>query len=222
MAIEFVSAGTPAFGAVTLSVPLPSGYTTGDFLLLYCVAGTTPTPGTPSGWTLISAQGANRWLTSWYRIAPSPSVAQPSLSVGNTSSKAVIVAYRGVDSLGPIADSYGAALSGTSLATPTLTTTSANNFVVGLYGWSTSTNTATADGATTARVNSDSGTGLGGGLLIADELQASAGTSAVRTATLANSAAWSTFSISLVPSPDAPGGVTLESGVTVTGGVTFA
>jgi hypothetical protein len=191
MAISFVGAGTVQTGANS-TVDVPSGYAAGDTLLI--VTSGTATPTTPTNWVSIYAQGANRFLTVFLKIATA-SESSVTLVQSGTSSKAVMLAYRGTSYF----DVVGTVATGTSTspATTSQTTRFANDYVVSFYATqlNATPSTWTAPASTTSRVNSGNSASVTG-MLIVDELQVSAGASATRTATLSSSTAWSAISIS--------------------------
>lgn len=195
MAITFVSAGAVAVGSnPTLTVP--TGYAADDLLLIITTG--PATPSTPSGWTSYYAQGIQQRITVLYKTA-STSESSVALSIGGSTSKSVMVAYRGVKSF----DAISAIATGNSAsATPnTLTTTVVNDYILDIYASSAGTAlTWTASAFTTARVNSAAAGGATG-LLLTDELQTSVGTSTARTASLSASTTWGSIAIALQPAP---------------------
>ena len=191
MAISFVGAGTVQTGANS-TVDVPSGYAAGDALLIFTSG--TATPTTPTGWTLVLTVAATRFLTVFLKIATS-SESSVALTQSGTSSKAVMLAYRGTSYF----DVVGSSTSGTSIlpATQSLTTRFANDYVVSFYATqlNATPSTWTAPLLTTSRVNSGNSTTVTG-MLIVDEAQAAAGASTVRTGALSSSTAWSSVAIS--------------------------
>lgn len=191
MAISFVGAGTVQTGANS-TVDVPSGYAAGDTLLI--VTSGTATPTTPTNWTSIFAQGSLRFLTVFLKIATA-SESSVTLTQSGTSSKAVMLAYRGTSYF----DVVGTVATGTSTspATTSLTTRFANDYVVSFYATqlNATPSTWTAPASTTSRVNSGNSTTVTG-MLIVDELDAVAGATTTRTATLSSSTAWSAVAIS--------------------------
>lgn len=191
MAISFVGAGTVATGT-NPTVDVPAGIAAGDALLIFTSG--TANPTTPTGWSIVTFVAANRFLTVYLKIATA-SESSVALTQTGTSSKAVMIAYRGTSYF----DVVGTSTSGTSTspATQSLTTRFANDYVVSFYATqlNATPSTWTAPASTTSRVNS-ANTAAITGMLIVDELQAVAGASATRTATLSVSTAWSSVAIS--------------------------
>lgn len=191
MAISFVNAGATQLGA-NPTIPVPSGYASGDLLIIFVSSGTAPT--TPSGWT--SLYGTNN-LFAFYKTAGA-SESSVALSASNINTCSAMVAYRGVGGI----DVVGSSTTGSSTSPATLsqTTTRANDFVISIYQDTAATSaTWTAPSSTTSRINSASN-GSQRGLLVVDELQTSIGASTVRTATLSASNSWSSISASIYPS----------------------
>lgn len=191
MSISFVGAGTVATGT-NPTVDVPAGYAAGDALLI--VTSGTATPTTPTNWTSIFAQGTGRFLTVFLKIATA-SESSVALTQTGTSSKAVMIAYRGTsyfDVVGGVTVSTS-----TSPSTSSLTTRFANDYVVSFYATqlNATPSTWTAPASTTQRVNSGNSTTVTG-MLIVDELKAVAGATTIRTATLSSSTAWATVAIS--------------------------
>jgi len=191
MAISFVGAGTVQTGANS-TVDVPAGIAAGDTLLI--VTSGTAAPTTPTNWVSIYAQGSGRFITVLLKIATA-SESSVTLTQSGTSSKAVMLAYRGTsyfDVIGGTSTSTS-----TSPATTSLTTRFANDYVVSFYATqlNATPSTWTAPASTTSRVNSGNSASVTG-MLIVDELQVSAGASATRTATLSSSTAWASVAIS--------------------------
>lgn len=194
MAISFVAAGTVATGT-NPTVSYPAGDQEGDLLVLITTG--TATPISPSGWTQRYAQGTGRFITVLTKYVEGGESNSVAITLAGTTSKAVMLCYRGAGSYNVV----GTVATGTSTspATTSQTTTYANDYILSLYATVSGTATTfTAPGSTTSRVNSAS-TAAANGLLIVDELQAAAGASATRTATLSASIAWAAINISFVP-----------------------
>jgi hypothetical protein len=215
MAISFVGAGTVASG-VNPTVDVPAGVVAGDALLIFTCGSGIPTGY--SGWNQIfSLANAGRFMNVLLRTA-SASESSVALTMSSGTSKAVMLAYRGTSYF----DVVGAAAVGTtaSPATTSLTTRFANDYVVSFYTCAIpAAQTWTAPASTTTRVNS-TGTAAVNGMLIVDELQAAAGASAVRTATLSAVNNWASVAISF-KEPQAFY-VDPENGLDANNGRTFA
>jgi hypothetical protein len=190
MAISFVGAGTVSTGS-NPTVDVPAGVVAGDFLIII-TTGTT-TPNTPTNWTFLANTSGSRFLTFYAKVA-SASESSLTLTLTGTTSKAVMVAYRGVGWV-DVANPNGG-LTGTSAVTNQITTRFANDYVLSIYANNISTATFTAPASTTTRINSSS-TASVNGLLLVDEIQAVAGATTVRTATLSSSVGWASIAIAL-------------------------
>jgi len=177
MAISFVAAGTTTAG-INPTVAVPSGYASGD-LLVIVITGTSVT--TPSGWTLLTNNAVTPVCYIFYKTA-SASESSVAMTSTTTATKAVMLAYRGVGGV-DVTGTFVQATTGTTIATNSLTTTQANDYVISIYAASPTISSWTAPASTSSRVNSGA-SGILRGLLIVDELQASAGATTSRTATL--------------------------------------
>ena len=166
------------------TVPVPSGYASGDILIIVSVSGTLTTP---TGWTLIGTN--NAWATAYYKVA-SASESSVAMTGGTATNETVMLCYRGLIGFDSSSTPVNNTTAGTSVTTNTLTTTAANDLVVSVYGANiVGSPTFTAPGSTTSRVNIPGVSGAGGNfaLLVVDEKQASVGTSTTRTAALSSS-----------------------------------
>jgi hypothetical protein len=189
MPISFVGAGTVAAGA-SVTLDIPAGVVAGDLLLLLTAnsgGGTLPT-----NWTVVTNASSTSIIYSKIATSSESSIV---FSTGSGSAISVIIAYRGVgyvDVIGTTSTS-----SSTTPTTNSLTTRFANDYVVSFY-----TNTATAPkiwtapASTTQRVN-QSNTLTARGILVADELQALAGASTARVATMSGSQQWFAIAFAL-------------------------
>jgi hypothetical protein len=191
MAISFIGAGTVGTGT-NPTAGIPPSILKDDLLLIVTSGSATPT--TPTGWTPVSTQGAGQFLTVFFKFATA-SEANVSLTQTGTSSRAVMLAYRGAG--GIETRPAFATGTGTTVTPNTLTTTYSNDYVISLYACAVTATTWTANASTTSRVNSAPTAALTG-LLIADELKAAIGLSTARAATLAASRAWSALSIAII------------------------
>lgn len=196
MAISFVAAGTVDTGTTSLSLTVPAGITKDDLLLI--VTSSTVPATTPSGWTLLNAEGSGQYLTIFYKFTSGTESTTAVTLSGGSASKGVMMAYRGAG--GIEARPAYAANTGTTMTPNTFATTYANDYVVFFYACNSGgATTITRNASTTQRVNSSGATSFKG-LLIADELQTSIGTITARAATLSVSRAWSALPIGLIES----------------------
>jgi hypothetical protein len=188
MAISFVGAGTVATGT-NPTVDVPSGIAAGDLLLLYI--NSNGSVGIPTNWAVVK-NDVNA-LVIYSKIATS-SESSVTLIAGGSETVAVMVAYRGVGYV----DVMSASLSGTGTAPVTsgLTTRFDNDYVLSFFSTNAPARTWTAPASTTQRVNQSS-TGSIRGILLVDELDAVAGATTPRTATLSSSNPYNTVAIAL-------------------------
>jgi hypothetical protein len=189
MAISFVGSGTVSTGA-NPTVAVPAGVAAGDLLLIYVNSNGSSSP--PTNWTTVT--NAVFSLAIYSKIATS-SESAVTLSAGGVEAVSVMVAYRGVGYI----DAAGSAFTGTSTSalSPSVTTRFANDWVLNFYSVNSGSAAAlTAPASTTQRVNRTN-TGSLRGFLLVDELQATAGASTARTATLSVSNTWNTRAIAL-------------------------
>lgn len=192
MAISFIAAGTANTGS-NPTVPLPANIVDDDFLVI--ITTSSATTSTPTGWTQIAAQGAGQFITAFYKHYNSVTDSAVALTNAGSSTRAVMVAYRGVG-LHDVVGSFSTS-STTTIATNTQTTLLADDKVISIYASSNiGTRTWTAPGSTVTRFNAGSTSGVRG-LLIVDEDKATAGVTTSRTATISSSATLAAVSISI-------------------------
>ena len=196
MAISFVAAGAVATG-VNPSIGMPAGIVANDFLIL--VITNTAAVTTPTGWTALTTYTAA--TPQMYLFTKIATGSETAITVTlTTTCKAVTIAYRGTSGIDVFGTYKNAS---TTVATNTLTTTQANDYVISIWGQSnTLTGTFTAPTGTglTTQVNSGSVSAVSRGLLIVDELQASAGATTARTATASVANVLTSIALSLKPS----------------------
>lgn len=202
MAISFVGYGTIGNGSDP-TVGVPSGVQSGDLLIIAISSGGATS--TPSGWTLAASQISSGPLT--YVFYKTAGASESSVTLNNSSAgnaTAVMVAYTNVSAYERAATPKWQG-SVTSIATNTLTTTNANDYIISIYSGNSNTSyTVTAPASTTERVN-QSGTASYTMLLLVDELQASTGTTTARTATVSTTRNLNAFAIAISPSATATG-----------------
>lgn len=196
MAISFVAASAVVTGA-NPTIAIPAGYAEGDLLIIVNTnGGMVGTPATPTGWTQRYAQPTNEFITILTKYASSTETSV-SLSVTPTTNKAVMLCYRGAGSYDVI--STIAAGSGTTATTNTQTTTYADDYVISIFSRNSvnGSSSFTVPAGTTSRVNSGT-TPAVMGVLVVDELKATAGLTTARSSTF-TSGLWSAIAISFVP-----------------------
>lgn len=135
MPISFVGAGALAAGATTgpITPAFPAGAAVGDVLLCHAYSYTQGTIATPSGWTLLRSANVSGGGTAavFRRVGQSGDTA-PSISGPGGGIYAVCSAYRGVDPTTPEDVAVPAASTGssTSVSAPSVTTATADAWVV--------------------------------------------------------------------------------------------
>lgn len=227
MAISFVAAGSiaslPTAGGAS-TVPVPAGVQNGDALI--CVGfSANNSNGTgvqaPAGWSLITqiAPGAfNAGVALYGRVASSEpanySFTQPTTS---SNGAAMILAWRGAHASAPFGASSTTPVVGggtTNCALPTLTTTNADAWAVGVgFEWNGNTPTITANAPMTQRGQS---TASGRSFCVADELISAAGAVSGRAQTGSVAGDYAGIMVELVPAAvpaSLSGGVTLDAAV---------
>jgi hypothetical protein len=202
------SVANSSSGATTLVITAPSSVATGDVL----IAGVTVSAGSgasitaPSGWTLISRLNSsnNVSVASYYHVVTNGGSEPSSYTWTFDSSLTAsggILRYVGVDTTDPIDASTAGAGNSSSPTAPSVTTTSANELVVALFG-SDSTGTFTPPSGMTERYDVHNTIGPAAPATeAADVTQASAGATGAKTATATVSARWVAQLIALNPAP---------------------
>ena len=196
MAIAFVGSVADTGSNPTVSLNGLGTVTEGSLLVLITTGGTLTTP---DGWTQVYAQGTGRNLTVCTRYVGAQTFGAADflgLVLTNSASRVRILSYTGAGNYNAIATV--ATGTGTTATTNTQTTTYANDYVISIYGTASgATVTFTTPAGTTSRGNSSSSI-FSNGLLVVDELLASAGTTTARASTLSASVAFAAVSISFV------------------------
>lgn len=191
MAISFVGASAYVSGIGTfvpniVSVATPAGYQAGDLLVVVGnLSGASGLPiatgYAPSGWFSMFPTATNQLSMIWYKIA---SASEPGVALFLTegmTAGAAMFCYRGAQL--DVVGTYQLSLAVSSIATASVTTRAANDYVVSVYGAQINARTWTAPGSTTTRLTANP-TAFDGGILVVDELQATEGASATRTASV--------------------------------------
>ena len=196
MAVTFVASSAVATGT-NPTVSLPAGVVEKDLLLLITTG--TATPTTPAGWTSRSAQGATGFITIFFKFATGTEAASLALTVTGTTTKAVMLAYRGASAIDTVSG-FTTAAAATSLAPGLTGNAFANELEISIYAGNNAVGVwGAAPSPTTSRVSSDP-TATVNGLLIVDETQAAAGNSTARTGTISTSHTLSSVAIAIIPS----------------------
>jgi hypothetical protein len=213
MAVVFQSTSTAQSGAASVNVSWPIGHITDDIGILVQES----FPGTwsvPSGWTLVassSATGATQLRILWKRAT---SNAEPAVATGIGTGADHVVArmftFRGCVTTGSLILTSATStktVASTSWSAPSITTTTANEFVI--YGVSRDDDSASSlafSAPTNANLVSpteagEAGTisGNGGGFVLGYGVKATAGATGTTTGTVTSSANASiTFSLAAI------------------------
>jgi hypothetical protein len=193
MAISFIAAGAFATGT-SPAPPVPAGYAAGDLLLVFFTGQTAPTA--PSGWSALYEQGANRFLSIYYKRSTSSESTPTFTTATDTTARAVMLAYRGVNGFTPTVRASVSTGSSTTASTSSFTPSqpvSPAQVVSVFVADDDSANSWTTPGSTTLRASANTTTSING-MLIVDESFSGTSTTA-RSTTLSNSNQWSAIAI---------------------------
>lgn len=189
--------GSPTTGsgnADNLTLARPAGVVAGDFLVaqLSIRGGTGVSIGSvPAGWTLVNrSDSGTQVVQAIYARTVGTLASEPaSYTWGFSRNRfvAALVALRGVDSA-TWAVAAAATSGATSISAPSVTTSTANSLLLGLYAADSGVlSFGTPAGMSAQVTNLQTGTGTNGTTLaLFTETQASAGASGVRTSSLTN------------------------------------
>jgi RHS repeat-associated protein len=183
------AASTPI---TTVVVAKPAGVTTNDVLLAAVTVRGAPTITAPTGWTLIRSDASGTTITqaTYRHVAGASEPSTYTWTLGSAVSSAVgtIDAYSGVSTTTPVDVSGGQTnTSSTSVTAPSVTTTVANDMVVGFFGTANDATFTPATGTTersdtlahgTADISAES----------ADVIKATAGATGTKVATASKAA----------------------------------
>ncbi len=190
----FRSASSAASVPVTsITVAKPAGVTTNDVLLGVVSARSTPTITPPSGWTLVRSDVNGTSITqavySHVAGASEPSNYTWTFNAPVTTAIGTIDAYSGVSTATPVDVSGGQTnASSTSVTAPSVTTTVANDMVVGFFGTSNDA-TFTPPSGMTERSDILDHTTSDLAVETADVVKTSAGATGTKVATASKAAA---------------------------------
>jgi len=201
-------------GSGSLVIPVPSGTTSGDLLLVGIVvdggSGTSVT--TPSGWTFRARVDDNDsgWddnagddvsLLTYYKVAGSSEPASYTWTIGGSQEgSGGMIRYIGVDTTTPINVSGSSNGDGSTATAPAVTTTVANTRVVAFYGADNDFNFATSSGMT-ERYDVPFNSSDDIGSAADDVAQASVGSTGTKSSSMGsgNNASWVAQTIALRP-----------------------
>ena len=207
------SAATVSGGATSLTINTPAS-SDGDLMIAgITVAGGTNTtiPTPPSGWTLITRtdNGTNVGLATYYHVATASEPSSYKWTFGSSAkASGGIIDYTGVNPSTPI-DTTGTGGTGNSAAVtaPSVTTTLANDIVVGFFATAANATFTKPTGTPTTTEEFDQriGTTSGPATEGIDFAVASAGVTGSKTATASSSGQWVAQMIALRPAIEAYG-----------------
>jgi hypothetical protein len=202
----------PSFGSATsaqngsggsLTINKPASTATGDVLVAAVSVSNNATITPPTGWTpiLASSNGNNVNIASYYHVVTNAASEPASYSWGFSSSPTTsggIARYTGVDTSNPIDVSGVATGNSTQPVAPSVTTTAANDLVVGLFASQANTSfTAPTGMAERYDVPNASGPSTEA----SDVAQANAGATGTKTATTGTSGKWAAELVALNAAP---------------------
>ena len=193
---SLVSTGYTVFNQ---TANLPATYSTGSLLILVAVCSAAITTSV-TGYTNVINNSTGTNLAVWYKFATSGSETAPTVAVLNADVSVVMLAYSGIsafDASSSIANQTINGAGSSNCTTNTFTTGFNDDLVLSIYGaYYSSPNTSdtlyfgTPSGTTSRSLQVGSG-GTSStricGFLIADEDQATAGTSTARTSSASKS-----------------------------------
>lgn len=195
MAWTYVNAGAVALGA-SPTPALPAGLAQNDLMVMVGTSSATFGATPPTGYTEAARYTtASPFLAIYYKFAGASETAV-AITNANTTTAAVVLAYRSLEAFDVIS-AVAANASSLTIATNTATTTKNNDLVLSIYGGgitASATRAWTAPTGPTNRVN-QSRTTTNTGMLVSDINQATAGTTTSYTATTAQTAALAAYAV---------------------------
>jgi hypothetical protein len=210
-AIYFRSAAvnqTASTGAASLSLNVPSGTAAGDVMVAAVSSVSTTAPATPTGWTKVTTASASYGsgsLTIFTRVAGTTEPASYSFTLGGTfEASGEVSTYLGVNNTTPVQVSASATGNSKTLITPSVTTTTANDFVISAVSYNAGAAVTITNPAGTTERGEALSTGTFLGTLVVDELQAAAGASGGQTFQSPSKIAYGAATIALAPASPGP------------------
>jgi len=194
-------------GASTIVINKPSSIANDEVLVagITVNGGSNTTITAPSGWTLIrrTNNGTNVGIASYYHVVTSAGSEPASYSFGLSGSSTLrasggILRYTGVDTTNPVDVSNGTTNNNNQPQAPSVTTTVANDRVIGLYGLDTNGSFTPASGLT-ERYDVTNTSTSGPATEAADYTQVIAGSTGNKTATATASNNWAAQLVALKP-----------------------
>src|SRR5205823_1939677 len=123
--------------ASSLIIPTPAAAQPGDVELAAVDTRGAPSVIAPAGWTLVRSDANGTTITQrvYVHVVGASEPASYSWTWGSAQgASGGIVAYSGVDNANPVDVSGGQTGAGTAVAAPSVTTTAANELLVGFFG----------------------------------------------------------------------------------------
>ena len=211
LVLPLVAASAPALAAVTLvgasslgggngtsfTVSRPAGIAVGDVLLAVVTAkqrGGANVISAPAGWTSVvltdAGSGEFRQQVFWKAVAAGDPASDTFTTSSSERAAALMLAYRGVDGVNPIAAQGGQANASSSSATaPSISPAAANTTLVGFFGTGNGNASFTAPGGMVLEASDSSSAGPNGvAVAAADETLTAAGATGSRVASASTSA----------------------------------
>jgi fibronectin type 3 domain-containing protein len=192
--ITFRSAATATnTPSTSLVIPKPASVVAGDVLLATVDVQGAPAVSAPAGWTLVRTDSSTATTpsvgqTTFVHVVGASEPASYTFTwTGSLGAAGAILAYSGVDTTSPIDVHSGAVANAAAVTAPSVTTTGAGRMLVALFGVSPE-RTITGPAGMTQRHSVVNGAvpGQKASSLSAEVVQAAAGASGGRTATLSS------------------------------------
>jgi hypothetical protein len=220
VAIAFRSVSVGFAIAGTVDVAKPSGLANGDVLIAFINVEAAVTINTPSGWTGagVALSVGTQAARTFYKVI-SNAAGEPAnytfTHTGNTDTRVVVHAYSGVDNTtSQDATAVGQAnASSTNVTAPSITTVTADAWVVWLGGYDSGTYTITEPPGTTQRYQA--GSGQGARVTSSDYIMATPGATGTKTGTAPT--ARTNIAVQFALRPAGAGGTTISGSGTSSG-----
>jgi hypothetical protein len=196
---ESVSSAANPTAAATLTIPRPTGVAAND-VLVSCVSlngGAVSSGGAPAGWTPLATvtEIANPKVYGYYRIATASEPTSYAWRTSSTTGSGAIARYSGASGL-DTASSTASGAAASSGSVGAVTTQTADAKVVGCMSVNSGSVTLSPPSGMTEAVETTGGRKLD----LADDDQASAGTSGAKTWSFSASREWAGWLVALRPS----------------------
>jgi hypothetical protein len=159
--------------------------------------GSVSAGGAPTGWTQLAAVTgvANPKVYGYYKVASGTETASYAWKTSSTISSGAIARYSGASGLDTSSSSTASGAAATSGTVPAVTTQTANAMVVGCMGVNSGSATLAPPSGMTEAVETTGGRKLD----LADDVQATAGTSGAKQWSFSASREWAGWLVALRP-----------------------